>query len=163
ARRGLEAAARGAVLPAERQRGDELGRIGAPIRHPQEIHEELHRRALVARQTRAVVDRQGIDREAAGSEQLAQRGEAIGARARRTGSLGAERVDELARHDVVAVLVDAADDLAERPRAPHERRRGVGRNLALAKLPAERATYLVPERREQAEREGVVLEHRATE
>ncbi len=60
-------------------------------------------------------------------KQIAYGRDAVVARAGRAGGFGAERVEQLPRHDVVAVLVDAADDLAERLRLPDERRRRVGR------------------------------------
>jgi hypothetical protein len=156
-----EASARGAVLPAERQRRDEFGRVRARIRGAQHAREQRHRRALVARQARAVLQNQRARVDLAGLQERTNRLDALAGRTGRAADLGADGIDELARHHVVAVLVDAADHLTERPRAPHERRRLVRRDHDLAELAVELAADLFPERLEQTERIAIVLQDRA--
>src|SRR5690606_20693751 len=83
------------------------------------------------------------------------------ARAGRARLLRAERIEELARHHVVAVLVDAAQHVRERRRAPRERGLEPFGRPALAEPPFEAAAELSPEALEQPESVGVVLERRA--
>src|SRR5213075_3599079 len=80
------------------------------------VDEQLGRRTLVAREPRPVLHPQRAHVEPALGEEQANRRDALLARSGRAAELRAERVDEVARHHVVAVLVDAAHHLAERMR-----------------------------------------------
>ena len=70
--------------------------------------------ALHAREARAVLQHELRRLDFLGRDPLADHAGAFLAARRRAAELGAERKEELARHDVVRELVDVAHDLGER-------------------------------------------------
>ncbi|SOT40407.1 hypothetical protein F01_290072 [Burkholderia cenocepacia] len=155
-----EAVLHRAVDARDRQRIDERLRDRARVRGLQQRGERQRAHVLFARQPRAVLEHEVGHRDAVLLQERLDRAARLLGRRGRLAADRADRQEQVARHHVVAELVDVVDDAAEHRAVMHGERPRGGRHLAFAHGPGDRAAVLLPQREEAAREEGRVIEDR---
>ncbi len=147
-----EALLQRAVEAAERQRGEELGRVAAAPGRRQQARHAVGGDLRLARQAGAVRDDEFRELEPAAREPIVDRGFARGGRGRQAVLLGADREHQRPRHHVAGELVGDAHDVGQRLRLVRQQQSRRGRRRRAQRAAAELAAQFAPERHEGAER-----------
>ena len=161
----VETQLQGAVAGDDRQCRLELGVQRAVVGGPQQLVQRVRADALDARQPGAVFQHQLAGRHAALRQYLTHRLCAFFQRRRRAVFFRAERQEQIARHQVVGMFVEAGERIGQRLRGEFQQRLGAGRHPRQRRA-GQRAARLRPQpakneiegrgRLEQVQRPGLL-------
>ena len=136
--------AHGAVHPGDGQRSDEYLRDGARVGVLQQIGERACAHMFFARQARAVRQRETGHRQSLRVQEALDDLGRLRGRGGRLVHHGADRQKQIARHHVVAELVDVANDVRQRGAVVRPDEPRAERDGALVSGALERPARLAP-------------------